>query len=207
MCGLLITVAPLVAGQELWGTRASAGAAPGPQSTGSRVVAPRLRCSEACGIFLDQGLNPCLLDEQADSSPLSHQDFFQEVACSYPPCVQVASVHQLEASPILPSFHIPFSTLCSSSLRTLTISSERKKFPQAPTQDKGSLSSSHAEKHLSSQEVPTAPWQVTIPIWASEGSTPRGQQLQEKPADIAKLWYIQQACNHPPALRPAWLCI
>ena len=83
----------------------------------------------------------------------------------------------------------------------------RKKFPQAPTQDKGSLSSSHAEKHLSSQEVPTAPWQVTIPIWASEGSTPRGQQLQEKPADIAKLWYIQQACNHPPALRPAWLCI
>ena len=206
--GLLISVASLVAGQELWGTRASAGAAHGLQSTGSRIVAPRLRCSEACGIFLDRGLNPCLLDGQADSSPLSHQDFFQEAACSYPPCVQVASVHQLEASPILPSFHIPFSTLCPSSLRTLTISSKRKKVPQAPkSQDKGSLSSSHAEKHLSSHEVPTAPWQVTTPIWASEGSTPRGQRLQEKPADITKLWYIQQACSHSPALGPAWLCI
>ena len=27
----------------------------------------------ACGIFLEQGLNPCLLRCQADSSPLSHQ--------------------------------------------------------------------------------------------------------------------------------------
>ena len=32
-----------------------------------------LRCSVACGIFLDQGLNPCLLHWQADSLPLSHQ--------------------------------------------------------------------------------------------------------------------------------------
>ena len=31
------------------------------QSEGSVVVAHRLRCSEACGIFLDQGLNPCPL--------------------------------------------------------------------------------------------------------------------------------------------------
>ena len=30
-------------------------------------------CSAACGIFLDQGLNPCLLHWQADSLPLSHQ--------------------------------------------------------------------------------------------------------------------------------------
>ena len=98
------------------------------------------------------------------------------------------AVHQLEASPILPSFHIPFSTLCPSSLRTLTISSERKKVPQAPkSQDKGSLTSCHAEKYLSSHEVPTAPWQVTTPIWASEKRTPRGQWLQEKPADIVKL--------------------
>ena len=31
------------------------------------------RCSAACGIFLDQGSNPCLLHWQADSLPLSHQ--------------------------------------------------------------------------------------------------------------------------------------
>ena len=32
-----------------------------------------LGCSEACGIFLDEGLNPCFLHWQVDSSPLSHQ--------------------------------------------------------------------------------------------------------------------------------------
>ena len=47
-------------------------------STGSRVQAPwlwlaRAYCSEACGIFLDQGSNLCLLPWQADSLPLSHQ--------------------------------------------------------------------------------------------------------------------------------------
>ena len=30
-------------------------------------------CSVACGIFLDQGSNPCLLHWQVDSLPLSHQ--------------------------------------------------------------------------------------------------------------------------------------
>ena len=33
----------------------------------------RLRCSEACGLILDQGLHPCLLHWQADSLPLSRQ--------------------------------------------------------------------------------------------------------------------------------------
>ena len=42
-------------------------AVPGPQSTGSTVVGHRLSCSEACGIFPDQGLNPCLLHWQAVS--------------------------------------------------------------------------------------------------------------------------------------------
>ena len=32
-----------------------------------------LSCSVACGIFLDQGSNPCLLHWQVDSLPLSHQ--------------------------------------------------------------------------------------------------------------------------------------
>ena len=36
-------------------------------------VAHRLSFSEACEVFLDQGLNPSLLHWQADSLPLSHQ--------------------------------------------------------------------------------------------------------------------------------------
>ena len=48
------------------------------QSTGSRragsvVVAHGPSCSVACGIFPDQGLNPCPLHWQADSQPLRHQ--------------------------------------------------------------------------------------------------------------------------------------
>ena len=48
------------------------------QSTGSRhagsvVVAHGLSCSTACGIFPDQGSNPCPLHWQADSQPLRHQ--------------------------------------------------------------------------------------------------------------------------------------
>ena len=48
------------------------------QSTGSRragsvVVAHRPSCSAACGIFPDQGSNPCPLHWQADSQPLHHQ--------------------------------------------------------------------------------------------------------------------------------------
>ena len=43
------------------------------QHEGSAVVAHGLRCSVSCGIFLDQGLNPCLLHWQADSYPLFHQ--------------------------------------------------------------------------------------------------------------------------------------
>ena len=39
----------------------------------SEVVAYRLSCSEASGIFLDQGSNLCLLHWQADSYPLCQQ--------------------------------------------------------------------------------------------------------------------------------------
>ena len=51
----------------------SAVAVPGLQGTGSAVVATRLICFASCGIFPDQGLNPCLLHWQADSLPLSQQ--------------------------------------------------------------------------------------------------------------------------------------
>ena len=40
---------------------------------GSVVVAHGLSCSVACGIFPDQGLNPCPLHWQADPQPLRHQ--------------------------------------------------------------------------------------------------------------------------------------
>ena len=40
---------------------------------GSVVVVHGLSCSAACGIFLDQGLNLCLLHWQVDSLPLSQQ--------------------------------------------------------------------------------------------------------------------------------------
>ena len=48
------------------------------QSTSSRragsvVVAHGPSCSAACGIFPDQGANPCPLHWQADSQPLRHQ--------------------------------------------------------------------------------------------------------------------------------------
>ena len=40
---------------------------------GSVVVAHGPRCSAACGIFPDQGSNPCPLHWQASSQPLRHQ--------------------------------------------------------------------------------------------------------------------------------------
>ena len=48
-------------------------AVPRLQSTGSIVVALGLSCPVACGIFLDQGSNPCLLNQQVDSLPQNHQ--------------------------------------------------------------------------------------------------------------------------------------
>ena len=45
----------------------------GSTRAGSVVVAHGPRCSVACGIFPDQGSNPCALHWQADSQPLRHQ--------------------------------------------------------------------------------------------------------------------------------------
>ena len=58
--GLLTTVPSLVK-HRLQGVQASA------------VMALRLSCPMACGIFLDQGLNLCPLHRQVDSFPLDHQ--------------------------------------------------------------------------------------------------------------------------------------
>ena len=61
VCGLLLAVASLVAEHGLEGALATV------------VGAYGLSCSTACGSFLDQGSNPCLLHWQVDSLPLSHQ--------------------------------------------------------------------------------------------------------------------------------------
>ena len=45
----------------------------GSRCTGSAIVAHGPSCSAACGIFPDQGSNPCPLHWQADSQPLRHQ--------------------------------------------------------------------------------------------------------------------------------------
>ena len=69
VCGLLVTVASLVVEHWLQDEQL--------QFLGSlqrlQVVTTWLSCSTVCGIFLDQGLNPCLLHWQVDSLPLSHQ--------------------------------------------------------------------------------------------------------------------------------------
>ena len=45
----------------------------GSRRAGSAIVAHGPSHSAACGIFPDQGSNPCLLHWQADSQPLRHQ--------------------------------------------------------------------------------------------------------------------------------------
>ena len=59
---LLIVVASLVAEHRLEECRLQK-----LEHVGSVVVAHGLSCSMACGIFLEQGLNLCLLHCQADS--------------------------------------------------------------------------------------------------------------------------------------------
>ena len=58
--------------QELW-CAGSVVVARGLWSAGSVVVVHGLRCSAVCGIFPDQGSNPCPLPWQTDSQPLRHQ--------------------------------------------------------------------------------------------------------------------------------------
>ena len=80
VCRLLIAVASLVAEhglqahglQQLWHA-GSVVVAHGLQSAGSLFVVHGLSCSTACGIFPDQGSNPCPLHWQVDSQPLRHQ--------------------------------------------------------------------------------------------------------------------------------------
>ena len=73
--GLLIVVASLVAErrlQEVWHV-GSVAAAPGSSSHRLNSRGTQLRCSEACGILLDQGWNRRLMHWQVNSLSLSHQ--------------------------------------------------------------------------------------------------------------------------------------
>ena len=78
--GTLLVMASLVAEHGLQAAWASVGVVCGIMSFGSWALEHRLNscgatigCSEACGIFPDQGLDLCLLHWQADSLPLDHQ--------------------------------------------------------------------------------------------------------------------------------------
>ena len=70
---LLIEVASLVMEHRLWGVPASVAAAPRLQGTDLVVVVHEFSGSMACGIFVDQGSNRCLLHWLEASLPLSHQ--------------------------------------------------------------------------------------------------------------------------------------
>ena len=91
--GLLISVASLVVEhglqmcglQQLW-------------HAGSVVVVHGLSCSAACGIFLDQGSNPCPLHWQADSQPLHHQGSPRSVSL-LPSCPCVSCLCILDINP------------------------------------------------------------------------------------------------------------
>ena len=60
-------------GAQTWKQQALVVTVPGLQSTGPVFAACGPTCSSACGIFLVQGSDLCLLHWQADSLPLSHQ--------------------------------------------------------------------------------------------------------------------------------------
>ena len=56
----------------------------GSRCAGSVIVAHGPSCSAACGIFPDQGSNPCPLHWQADSQPLRHKGSpHQFLMCSF----------------------------------------------------------------------------------------------------------------------------
>ena len=60
-------------GFSSWNTWAQYLQLPGPRAQAQELWYMALSCLVACGIFPDQGSNPCLLHWQADSLPLSRQ--------------------------------------------------------------------------------------------------------------------------------------
>ena len=86
----------------------------GSRCAGSVVVAHGPSCSAACGIFPDQGPNPCPLHWQADSQPLRHQG--SPVMASYYHLIQIHTLHHFQGHPLagfinLCNFNFHFSPL------------------------------------------------------------------------------------------------
>ena len=71
----------------------------GSRRAGSAIVAHGRSCSVACGIFPDQGPNPCPLHWQADSQPLRHQGSPSESFCLF--------VHLTGEDVVLTSMFLP----------------------------------------------------------------------------------------------------
>ena len=72
----------------------------GSRRAGSVIVAHGPSCSAACGIFPDQGSNPCPLHWQADSQPLHHQ--------GSPSFLDNKNGHEnLSESPTIPKTNLP----------------------------------------------------------------------------------------------------
>ena len=112
--GSLVVAASPVAGQRLWDYwlqqlwhMGSVLAPPGLSSADPLVVLHGLSCCAACGIFPDQGSNPCPQHQQADSSPLC-------------PPQRAGTTLQLSA---LASHHSGFSCCRASALRCAGVSS------------------------------------------------------------------------------------
>ena len=89
---LLIAVAFLLQGtwaQELW--------LPGSREPAQGLWRRTFYCSPVCGIFLDQGSNPRLLNWQADSPPLSHQGSSTLLFVNSPGCLCAKSLQSCPA--------------------------------------------------------------------------------------------------------------
>ena len=93
----------------------------GSRRAGSVVVAHGPSCSVACGIFPDQGSNPCPLHWQADSQPLCHQgsltSFFKAVLGSQQNWEEVREVSNVPQPPHMQSLlcyqhHFPERYIC-----------------------------------------------------------------------------------------------
>ena len=70
---LFTSVASLIAEGGMKSMQASVVVVPRLLITGSIIVVYLQSCFSTCGIFPDQGMNPCLLHWQMDSLPMSHQ--------------------------------------------------------------------------------------------------------------------------------------
>ena len=83
----------------------------GSRHAGSVVVAHGPSCSAACGIFPDQGLNPCPLHWQADYQPLCHQGSPITVILNSLIITKIYVISESDSDPCFVSLDSAFSCL------------------------------------------------------------------------------------------------